>query len=777
METIKELLNKLEQAGKVERFEVYKDIFNHYYNTKDMAIYDSFDNFLNLVDEYLLFDSKPELRIKNKISVNFEIFYAFIRYSHNIDAFEKYFSIFEKYSILITFASAKAKILEYFGYFFWMKQNTERSIEFLEESLNIANARCKPVELPGRYTNLGYIYECAGNMDKAEFYYEEGLHFAKKNNSVNAIKMAYDAMGRLNLSRGNHSKAISYFKESLILHGNDESMDKVSVLNNLASSYMMTKNYEEAKKYFNEIKTDLLKKTDEEMYFSILLNKATNHSKLEEFLIAEKYLIKCLQFAKTNKAVEQMVGCKINLAIIYNKTDRKEQALESYKKAIEITDKTKNEKQQQVLYGNIASLLISLKQFKKALKFVKKGIVLSKKQKNNFSLLRLLRMQTTCLVELNKFKDAFLVQQEFNVVNEDFMKAKYLKEKELESNPLVGLGSNKQYIFRGSNSLISQELTHKVGMPFLGKNLEMVKVINQALLSAGNSNSNILIRGESGTGKEIIAKLIHFSGVRAGKPFIAVNSASFTSGIAQSALFGHLKGAFTGASSNHIGHFETANEGTIFFDEIGDMPLDIQSSLLRILEEKTIKPLGSHINKKVDFRMISATNKNVYDLVKNKEFRLDFLNRINTLEIVIPPLRERKDDLPILIDYFLEDLSVNLKVKRPKMTVSALSFLSDYDYPGNIRELKNLIEKLIVFCKNNEITGEDIRLLLKVGSKETIINDNKSLTFNIAELEKNAVERAMIETNNVQTKAAKLLGITPHSLLRRLKKYGIDYRN
>jgi transcriptional regulator with PAS, ATPase and Fis domain len=766
------LLDKLKISGKVEQFEVYKEIFSKYFSERDITIFTFYDKFLVLLGEYLIFDAKPDERIKKLISENYEIVFSFIRSSNNLKVFEKYYPSYERYNDYITDASSKAKILQYLGYFCWMKQDFELSKKFLKESLEIANNKCDVDEIPGRYTNLGYIYECSGDMDQAEYYYNAGLDFAKKHNSENSIKMAYDAMGRLNLSRDNFNKAINYFEESLKLYREENDLNKVSVQSNLACAYLKNGEHIKAKKYFKQIHQKWIKDANPELYFAILANSASNLRKLSEYKISEKYYLESVEYAESQKAIEQLGSGYLNLGIIYSCTDRNEKASEFYHRALEISQKTNNEKLLLSVYTNLGELKKNQQLYKNAISYFNKAILLSKKQKNIKNLVSLLKMLAACFEETNEFEKALTVLKEFNQVNEEYLMTQNQKEKELEENPLVGKGRNQQYFFKESNSLISRELTQKIGSALIGRNPSMQKVINQAILAAGNNDCSILIRGESGTGKEIVAKMIHYSSLRSKAPFVAVNSAAFTSGIAPSALFGHLKGSFTGASSRQIGHFEAANTGTIFFDEIGDMPLDIQSTLLRVLEEKAIHPVGAHKSIKVDFRLISATHNDIYDRVHKGVFRLDFLNRINTLEIVIPPLRERKDDIPILIDYFLDEIGLRLGADRPTISVSALKMLCDFDYPGNVRELSNTIEKLVLFCKKNEITGEDV-YLLQGKNPDLLPLSRKFPTLNLESLEKDSIMQALEETNYVKTKAAELLGITSYSLLRRLKKYNI----
>jgi transcriptional regulator with PAS, ATPase and Fis domain len=772
MSKIEILTKQLGQAGKIEKFDLYSELLGEYYGLRDTGIFSCFDNYILLLEEYLSFDPKLEKRLSEVNSRNFNLVFSFIQNSGNSEAFEKYYPVFELYQALLPDNLYKAKIFQDISYFFWMKLDLNQCKKFLKTTLDIANEHCKPNQIPGRYTNLGYIYECIGELEKAEYYYQLGLDFAKKNSCESALILAYDAMGRLHLSRDNYGSAIQYFEESLKLQKQDMDFDKVAVINNLATAYMNIGEYKKAEGYYKMILTPGLKQANQELYHSVLVNSASNYRHMLNYKIAEEQLKDAIAYSEKHDAVEQLVACYVNLGTILLSTDRFSQAEHYLKKSEEIALETKNNKALLKTYRSYSELFLKQDEYDLSIKYLLKSYKLALKQDNAVTQANILKMLIACYVGKEDYKSAFNYQQDHIELEKRIMEENSKKEKEISENTLVGKGKHMQYIFKESNTMISNELAEQIGTNFVGRNKDMHKVITHAIIAASNADANVLIRGESGTGKEILARLIHFSSSRAKKPFVAVNSASFASGIYQSALFGHLKGAFTGASFKHIGHFEAANNGTLFLDEIGDMPFDIQSSLLRVLEEKVIQPLGSRKGISVDFRLISATNKNITEMAKTDSFRFDFLNRINTLELVIPPLRERKDDIPILIDYFIEDICSRLKIARPVITIAALKMLSDYDYPGNIRELKNTIEKLVLFSNNNQIGSEDI-YLLQSDTPRNRLNDQFE-TLDLAQIEQLAVKKALIESNHVKTKAAELLGITPYSLLRRLKKYKLE---
>ncbi|MDN5332361.1 MAG: hypothetical protein PWP45_1586 [Tepidanaerobacteraceae bacterium] len=310
------------------------------------------------------------------------------------------------------------------------------------------------------------------------------------------------------------------------------------------------------------------------------------------------------------------------------------------------------------------------------------------------------------------------------------------------------------------------------GEPIIGKNTKMQRAFSLAL-KAANINSNVLIIGESGTGKEVIAKFIHDKGLRKNKPFIAVNCGAIPENLLESELFGYEAGAFTGASSKgKPGLFEQADGGTIFLDEIGDMPYPLQVKLLRVLQEKEIMRVGGTQRIRLDVRVIAATNRDIEMMVKEKKFREDLYYRLNVIKIDLPPLRERKEDLPLYISYFLNKLSMRLGREKPKIASAAMKLLLNYDYPGNIRELENILEKSLIIDDDGLITVEDLPEYLFKGSTYKYFDLMKDRWPKLYEVEKNLIEESIKAFKN-KTKVAEVLGIPRSTLYRKIKEYGI----
>jgi transcriptional regulator with GAF, ATPase, and Fis domain len=284
------------------------------------------------------------------------------------------------------------------------------------------------------------------------------------------------------------------------------------------------------------------------------------------------------------------------------------------------------------------------------------------------------------------------------------------------------------------------------------------------------------LRGESGTGKELIARAIHYNSPRAGYPLIKVNCSALPETLLESELFGHERGAFTGATSRRIGRFEAADKGTLFLDEIGDISPAVQVKLLRVLQEKEFERVGGNETIRIDVRLIAATNRDLEKAMKDGSFREDLYYRLNVVAVTIPPLRERKEDIPALMEHFLRKYSKENSKNFAGVTAEARDLLMRYHYPGNVRELENIIERAVVLAKGETITTADIPLHLQsVESEEKICVAKRdgSLTDTLDTLERGIIMDALKSAGGVQTRAAEKLGISERVLRYKLKKFKI----
>ncbi len=289
-----------------------------------------------------------------------------------------------------------------------------------------------------------------------------------------------------------------------------------------------------------------------------------------------------------------------------------------------------------------------------------------------------------------------------------------------------------------------------------------------------NSNVTVLIQGESGTGKELIARAIHFhSKARAGKPFVAVNCSALPESLLESELFGHEKGSFTGAAGRRIGKFEMANTGTIFLDEIGLMTPATQSKVLRILQEREFERVGGNELIKVDVRVISATNKDLEEEMKKSEFREDLYYRISVFPIKLPPLRERREDIPLLAAHFLNKFNQHEGKHIEGISPDALDLMMAYNWPGNVRELENAMERAVVLAVGNEILAKDLPAAVRSLGEKRIYESDNTLASWIEKLEEEALRQALLECEGNISATAKKLGIGRATIYRKAKKYGL----
>jgi DNA-binding NtrC family response regulator len=332
-----------------------------------------------------------------------------------------------------------------------------------------------------------------------------------------------------------------------------------------------------------------------------------------------------------------------------------------------------------------------------------------------------------------------------------------------------------------SNKNMQKEIIYlrkEVGKKYGFKNIigesKSMKEIYEKVMQIAPTKSNVLITGESGTGKELIAKAIHYNSPRKDKPFIPLNCAAISEGVLESELFGHEKGAFTGAIEKRLGKFELAHMGTIFLDEIGDIPLSIQVKLLRVLEEREFMRVGGTKTIRVDVRLIAATNSDLEKAVREKRFREDLYYRLKVVTIELPPLRERKEDIPLLVNHFINEFSRENNRRIDSIDKDVMEFFMSYDWPGNVRELKNTIENMVVMAKKNRLTLGDIPIY----SKKDFNKDNYKIDFtpgmSLKDIEREAIRKTLINVNGNKTKAAKLLKIGLRTLQRKAKSLNLD---
>jgi len=324
---------------------------------------------------------------------------------------------------------------------------------------------------------------------------------------------------------------------------------------------------------------------------------------------------------------------------------------------------------------------------------------------------------------------------------------------------------------------LRQQLRERYSIPNLIGESKRFQGVLKAVSKVASTDATVLLLGESGTGKELIARTIHYQSPRANGPFVAVNCAALPDNLLEMELFGAEKGAFTGATERRIGRFEYASKGTIFLDEIGELPLSLQAKLLRVLQEKIFERLGSSVPIKADVRIIAATNRNLHEEVRKGNFREDLYWRLNVVTILMPSLRERKEDIPILVNYYLKKFNKKYK-KKIEISSNVMEVFKNYHWPGNIRELANTVERIVIMAEDKVINKVDLpfNIFAEVSPTHTSAK-NSSLSLEVENIEKERILNALKENNYIQSRAARALGITPRQLGYRIKKYGIEIKN
>ncbi|MBI9074738.1 MAG: sigma-54-dependent Fis family transcriptional regulator [Desulfatibacillum sp.] len=333
------------------------------------------------------------------------------------------------------------------------------------------------------------------------------------------------------------------------------------------------------------------------------------------------------------------------------------------------------------------------------------------------------------------------------------------------------------------NTILKKQLKKKYRFEnFVGDSTQIQEVF-ELIEKVADTDSTVLITGESGTGKELIARAIHYNSPRRDEPMVIINCGAIPEELLESELFGHEKGAFTGAHKTRIGRFEVANGGTIFLDEIGDMSPNLQVKLLRVIQEQAFERIGSTRTMTVDIRILAATNKDLMEAVEKREFREDLYYRLNVIPIEVPPLRDRKTDIPLLIDFFMNKLSVEKDRPVKRISQPAMNSLMGHHWPGNVRELENVVERVLILTNGDTIGREDLPAsILGLDTKEPEAGlklPSGGIRFDhaVEEYEKNLIVQALEEANWVKTQAAKLLHINRTTLVEKMKRKNIHAPN
>ena len=682
-------------------------------------------------------------------------------------------------AIRISDETEQIRILECMLKEYGKQNNLEKNKEIYDDINSILRRNCNHEKLAFSLINQANLLLYIPDFKQSLSCLDEAEPLCDLTGRTDLKSQVYSAMGKIHNKLGNIEISLEYLYKSMELFENSsDDLPLEAKLNN------------------------------HKIYASSLEDLAMINHQLGDIDKARMY---------SQKALDTCMSIDFDLGILKNLNnlgaawqDIPEKSLGFYREAFKIAEKLDNRQMVAVITNNIGGCYEDMKDFEKALIHYNKAIEYSEKYElrkylpffymykgdvlfktddfeNSFSAYKIckkiaeennmLQVVVDCnekLCELHKvsgdYKSALEYLKESYDISRKMFNSKMKKQTENMEKSLEKVKAELKKTTR-EKSIITKALRNEMQMNFIGESKPIKEVLNTALKVADYRNSNVIVTGESGTGKEIISNIIHYASSRKDKFIIPVNCSAIPETLAESEFFGHVKGAFTGADENKDGYIIEANGGTLFLDEIGDMPLKLQAKLLRAIETQKIRPIGSNKDIDVDFRIVAATNKDINDLIMNNKFRGDLYYRLNTIEINIPPLRNRKDDIKPLLNYFVNSFAKTFNKMHPIVDDSVYSKLMSYSFPGNVRELKNMIERAFIVASGNTLKAEHFPIInTQVNSVKTenhssdIIKAKRPSEISFADIEK-----TLEKTGNNKTQAAKLLGISYSSLVRRIK--------
>jgi two-component system response regulator PilR (NtrC family) len=755
-------------TSRIDRLHKHYKALQTCLTTKSMDYYDIMEETGVIIDQYLAFDTTLPTSVATLLTSCYRLTFQAIRHHGQGRFFKEIYRMYHGHRAYLQGDLPCAEIAADLSFIFWMLNDLKQSLKQGKRSVQLLEKCGNTTTLTGRYSNIGYIYECLGDLQQATIYHQLSLQYGLRIKSDEVLILAYIGLGRVATMRGKIKQAVHFYLEARDRITDHQSDNYYSVNNNLGIAYGSMGMHQQALECFEPFITQQIKREDPDTFITFSINAANSYKSLNQLDTAEVLLRNALHCATALDYYNDLAAIMISLGNIMNQKQEYHKALDYYEKAQEHNTDAKSKRQHLITLQGSAQAHIGLHMYSQALQTLQTALPIAeeigllKEQAKNHNL------QSQAMQALGNFEEAFYHYKqcttlEMQIKNEEH--SRQMEELKTQNQQQPALQRLASYT---TASLISQELQKQVSLPLVGCSKVMQDVVSQALLAAKDHTVPVLITGESGSGKEAIARIIHHAGMPKDAPFVSVNSAAFTASLIDSAFFGYEKGAYTGASSQKLGYFETASGGTLFLDEIGDMPIEMQTKFLRVIEEKVLHRIGSTNDVPVDFRLISATHKDLSALTESHSFRFDLLNRIHVMEIHVPPLRERPEDIPLLVDYYLQSISSSQGCTPPIITKEAMDRLASYSFPGNVRELKNIIQRSLLLCQDSILDAEDICLNQQTPS--AFENDVHLPSLNLEVCESWIIEKAMEVSGNHQTSAAQILGISPSALSRKLKR-------
>lgn len=625
------------------------------------------------------------------------------------------------------------------------------------------------------FSNFGSYYLNINELGAAQDYMLKAIRLTKRLPASYTTITILSKAGALYHVQQKYDTMVLYLSAALKMCEEVEvSSSRIKIISNLGKAYTEMKKYQLADELINK-GIELCKQSNNlrallQFTFDLATSKTCQIKPDEAIVIFDQ----CMELADTLQVEHPHFYMDIynNYAICYGQKNDQPKALEYLNKSYEIAEQINSVPDCMHINLNKTLAMVYLGMFDEAEELLQKVIDYHRKEQN-FDVLISAQSNLAMLYEKQKdFKSSLKAHKEVAKTYEKYI-AHITNDKTLAAQQqILELYTHDQKIDK-TETHSSKDYLDRDNLEFVGRGDAYQKVINSALLAAQNPNTNVFLIGESGTGKEIIAQMIHQNSLRRSFPFVAVNASAISANLVESELFGHKKGSFTGAISDTNGFFVQANKGTLFLDEITEMPLEIQAKLLRAIESRRVTPVGGTKEVSFDCRIISSTNRNIFELIQRSEFRLDLFHRLNPLEIYIPPLKNRREDIEILVHHFIDLYTYETKRKKPVIDASFLDYLQNYEFPGNVRELKNIIERLFILA-NTSLWDASVCSL--ISNYHNDFERPAPIHVQKQELETEAIIKALIKTGGKQKHAAKLLNMSESTLTRRIEKYHLqDY--
>jgi two-component system response regulator PilR (NtrC family) len=459
-----------------------------------------------------------------------------------------------------------------------------------------------------------------------------------------------------------------------------------------------------------------------------------------------------------------------NLGNVMNQTGEHEKALDYQAKALSIAIDTGNVALQMQIIMNMGLTMIGMKRYADALPYFTKPEKYYTKTKNYELLCNVLRSQGLLYQESKDYKRAFKVMEKLDSVHIKLLR-QVKNDYSAHSGKLLDTFLSDTQKLKVQLATTQQKLLRFIPETYIGSSPASRKVVSNAMLAAMYPESGVFINGESGTGKEVVAQMIHSHSARREQPYITVNCASISPNLFESEFFGHIRGSFTGASQDKQGFFQLANNGSLFLDEISEMPIEFQAKLLRAIDTKRVIPVGKGKEVKINCKIIASSNHDIHELIKANKFRLDLFHRINTIEILIPPLRERPEDIPELLEHFVHRYALETNKAIPEIRQDFIDKLLRYPFQGNVRELKNIVERIFILFYE-PVWGAEILNNLSSFITGDVLPQSRGIA-DLKNIERGMIIDALKKCNWKQSEAAKLLNLTESTLCRKIKRLQI----